>query len=65
MLAGDGNVRVHDLRPRFREGKSVSEHTQCSPVVVRVSNASWARLCHLGHVLCIIPGHLLFDFYYT
>lgn len=62
MLAGDGDVRVHDLRPRFsRREISLGAYTMQSgsKVVVRVSDASWARLCHLGHVLGISPVLIL------
>lgn len=62
MLAGDGDVRVHDLRPRFREGKSVSEHTQCSPVprlLYVYPMQVGSRLCHLGHVLGISYTYLV------
>ena len=44
MLAGDGDVRVHDLRPLFsRREISLGAYTMQSgsKVVVRVSDASW------------------------
>lgn len=68
MLAGDGDVRVHDLRPRFREGKSVSEHTQCSPVprlLYVYPMQVGSRLCHLGHVLGISYTYLVRSTSYT
>mgnify|MGYP007085897286 CR=1 FL=1 len=61
MLAGDGDVRVHDLRPRFsrREIKSRSIHNAVRLLYVYYSYrpirhpmhlGKWPGLCHLGHV---------------